>query len=901
MTNRSASVRPLCAARRLRGAAGGSRSLLPALLLCLASASTARAADNTVYANDIASPYTVYTVDPATGALASVGNLSFSSIAIARRASDGLVFYAEYGVTNGRVASWNPATGVNANVGTLGGGVRNFPRLTFNAAGVLYGMDDQSRLYTVNTGTGRATLVGTVAGFPASIRGDMAFAPNGTLYATTGDSSSLYTINLGTLAATLVGATGQTNIAGMGFVGGGALLAVESSPSNDIQTLSLVNGAATVISTQAVDLYDLASMTKYADLSVSKTTSGTFVVGSNASYTITAANAGPHSASGPVTVTDTLPAGLTYVSAAGAGWTCSNAGGVVTCTRPGAVTSGTTLPAITLTVAVGAAAAPSVTNTATVASTTFDHVSANDSSSVTSPVLTQTDLTVAKSHAGNFSQGQSGTYTITVTNSGGVASSGAVTVTDTPPPGLTPGAATGTGWTCGTSAQTVTCTRSDALAGGASYPAISVPVTVATNSALSVTNTASVSGGNDSDTGNNTASDPTTINGVPDLAVAKSHSGNFTRGATGVYSITVSNAGGGATSGTVTVSDTLPAGLTPSTQGGAGWTCGASGQTVTCTRSDALAAGGSYPAITLVVGVLQTAGASVTNTATASGGGQTNTANDSASDPTAVVSSSDLGLSKTVDNANPIQNQNVTFTVTLTNSGPTNATNVAVTDALPAGLTFVSATPSAGAYAGGTGLWSVGSLANGASATLQVVALVVNTGTITNTAEVTASDQPDPDSTPGNNNPSEDDRASASVGAAAPPSVGLTKSVSPTGTQLPGTDITYTVVFENTGGSPATAFVLTDPNPATVMKINDHTDFKVGSVANSLGTTGLAVAVAYSNDGGTTWGYAPVSGAGGAPAGYDRTVTHVRWTFSGSFAQTSPDNSGSVSFSVRIR
>ncbi len=193
------------------------------------------------------------------------------------------------------------------------------------------------------------------------------------------------------------------------------------------------------------------------------------------------------------------------------------------------------------------------------------------------------------------------------------------------------------------------------------------------------------------------------------------------------------------------------------------------------------------------------------------------------------------------------------------------------------------------------------SLASGASATLQLVALVANAGTLTNTAQVTASDQPDPDSTPGNNNAAEDDQASASVGAAAPPAIGLTKSVSPSGTQLPGAEITYTVAFANTGGSPATAFVLTDPNPATTLKINDYTDFKVGSVTSSLGTTGLAVVVAYSNNNGATWTYTPVSGAGGAPAGYDRTVTHVRWTFTGSLSHIAPNNAGSVGFTTRIR
>jgi uncharacterized repeat protein (TIGR01451 family) len=334
---------------------------------------------------------------------------------------------------------------------------------------------------------------------------------------------------------------------------------------------------------------------------------------------------------------------------------------------------------------------------------------------------------------------------------------------------------------------------------------------------------------------------------------------------------------------------------------GTGWTCGAAGQVVTCTRSDALAAGASYPAITLVANVLQTAASSVTNTATVSGGGQTNTANDSSSDPTNIVSSSDLSLSKSVNNPNPVQGQNVTFTLTLINAGPSNATNVAVNDLLPAGLTFVSATPSAGTYTSGTGVWSVASLTSGASATLQIVALVSNAGAITNTAQVTASDQPDPDSTPNNNNAAEDDQASASVGAAAPPSVGLVKSVTPSGTQVPGTDLTYTIAFSNTGGYPASAFVLTDPDPATVLKINDYMDFKVGSVVNSLGTTGLTVAVAYSNNNGATWTYTPASGAGGAPAGYDRNVTHIRWSFVGSLSQTSPNNSGSISFTTRIR
>jgi len=61
---------------------------------------------------------------------------------------------------------------------------------------------------------------------------------------------------------------------------------------------------------------------------------------------------------------------------------------------------------------------------------------------------------------------------------------------------------------------------------------------------------------------------------------------------------------------------------------------------------------------------------------------------------------------------------NVTFTVTATNNGPSDASGVQVTDQLPAGLTYVSSTPSAGTYTSGTGVWDIGTLANGGSATL---------------------------------------------------------------------------------------------------------------------------------------------------------------------------------------
>jgi uncharacterized repeat protein (TIGR01451 family) len=113
-------------------------------------------------------------------------------------------------------------------------------------------------------------------------------------------------------------------------------------------------------------------------------------------------------------------------------------------------------------------------------------------------------------HSGTFTQADAGhTYSITITNGGTAASAGTVTVTDNLPPGLIATAIGGTGWTANLGA--LTCTRSDALSAGVGYPPITVTVNVATNAPSSVTNMATVSGGGQTNTLNDTASDPTSI------------------------------------------------------------------------------------------------------------------------------------------------------------------------------------------------------------------------------------------------------------------------------------------------------------------------------------------------------------------------------------------------------
>ena len=122
----------------------------------------------------------------------------------------------------------------------------------------------------------------------------------------------------------------------------------------------------------------------------------------------------------------------------------------------------------------------------------------------------------------------------------------------------------------------------------------------------------------------------------------------------------------------------------------------------------------------------------------------------------------DLWLVKTVDNSTPNLGGNVVFTITVTNDGPNTATNVAVGDILPSGLTYVS-DDGGGNYDNISGIWTVGTLTLGNSATLHITAQAPNIGTFKNTAEVTACDQHDLDSTPNNHDPTEDDQDSATV------------------------------------------------------------------------------------------------------------------------------------------
>ena len=184
------------------------------------------------------------------------------------------------------------------------------------------------------------------------------------------------------------------------------------------------------------------------------------------------------------------------------------------------------------------------------------------------------------------------------------------------------------------------------------------------------------------------------------------------------------------------------------------------------------------------------------------------TENDQDSAGTTPLPSADLSLDKTVDNEFPDVGDTITFTLTVTNDGLSDATGVVVSDVLPSGFTFVS-DDSAGTYSPATGLWNIGTILGGDIAVLNLTVQVNPTGDYTNIAEVIASIERDPDSTPGNNILSEDDQDDQSV----TPRMLADISVSKTGSDLApsvGEEVVFTITVNNAGPNDASNLVVED-------------------------------------------------------------------------------------------
>ncbi len=224
--------------------------------------------------------------------------------------------------------------------------------------------------------------------------------------------------------------------------------------------------------------------------------------------TFTLTNPNPATDLTGVSFSDDMPAGLLIANPDSLGGTCDTS--LVTLLPTNISLTGAVLLAntsCTLSIDVLATAAGDQVNT-TGAVTSVEGGTGGTATATVTVVVP--DLTIALSHTGNFVRPQTGaTYTITVSNSGGADTSALITVNDNLPAGLTATDFSGVNWNC--TLAPLQCTRGDVLFAGTSFEPITLTVNVAPNAASSVTNTATVSGGAEANTANDSASDVTQI------------------------------------------------------------------------------------------------------------------------------------------------------------------------------------------------------------------------------------------------------------------------------------------------------------------------------------------------------------------------------------------------------
>jgi uncharacterized repeat protein (TIGR01451 family) len=522
-----------------------------------------------------------------------------------------------------------------------------------------------------------------------------------------------------------------------------------------------------------------------ADMGVSKTGPATAAPDTNVVYTIVVTNAGP-AAGSSVTLSDTLPVPMTFVSLSQSGipLTCNaltpGLGGTLTCTAASYPAGGSTTLTLTVHIPSGTSSGTTFSNTATVSQSEASDPNPENNSSLTTLTVSDVDVSVTKTGPTTVNVGDNISYTLTVSNAGPDVATN-VNLNDTLPPNttfvsLTPNNAAAAAASCSTPPDggtgTVTCTF-DSLASGASA---NFTLVVRAGNTTSVTNTATVTTDSfDRDQSNNSASAVTSITPKADVGIAKAGPAAATPGADVTYTLTATNNGPSAAA-SVSITDTVVApltfvSLTQTTGPTFGCSTPAAGGTGTITCSIATLAPGASATFSLVLHLSPSAGSgSVSNTANISTStSDPQSANNASTTTAALGPTADVSVTITGPNTGT-PGSNVTYNVTVTNSGPSTATEVAsraivpaatvtVTIVLSPNTTFVSLTQTAGPTftcvtpavgATGTITCTIATLAPGASATFSIVVNIpLNaTGQITSTATVTTST---PDPNPANN------------------------------------------------------------------------------------------------------------------------------------------------------
>jgi uncharacterized repeat protein (TIGR01451 family) len=566
---------------------------------------------------------------------------------------------------------------------------------------------------------------------------------------------------------------------------------------------------------------DTDTLSPQADLAITKTDgSPSAVPGAPVTYTIVASNSGPSVATA-ATITDTFAGTLSACS-----WTCSGTGGG-TCTAAsgGNIADSVNIPAAasvtySATCTIAAAATGTLVNTATVAAAvgTTDPTPGNNSATDSDTLIPAADLSTTLTDTPDpIVAGNNLSYAATLSNAGLSDAQDVNLSLPLPAPTTFVSATPSAGGNCVTPAiganGSITCTWLGATVPGAagdrsvSIVAL-VPAATPDSTVLSATVTvASVT--TDPTAGNNTATTTTTVNATADLAMALSATPDpVTAGTNLSYTAEVTN-NGLADAQTLMFSLPLPTGTslvlaTPS----AGGSCNAVSPVVCSWAGATTPATVRSATIEVLVDPAQTAALSATATASSTtldpvSGNDTATAN------TAVLASADLSITLTAAPDPVVAGNNLSYTATVTNGGPSNAADVSISLPLPVGTSFVSATPSAGGSCNALNpvvcVWA-GATAPLAAHNVDIVVLVAPSQTAALSATATAfSATSDP--VPGN------DTATVGTTVLVSADLSITLSDAPDPV-VAGTNLTYTATITNAGPSDATAATINLPLPA---------------------------------------------------------------------------------------